>query len=90
MNLGGSIALLSFYDDLNTPFPQLFVKEVDAAGVPRMGSAGSLRRARPRRRAAPSIWRRWPATSFPIERYEAAYRTAFDDPSVLKVVLQWA
>ena len=26
----------------------------------------------------------------PVEAYESAYRTAFDDPSVLKVILQWA
>ena len=26
----------------------------------------------------------------PIERYASAYDTAFNDPSILKVVLQWA
>jgi 3-hydroxyethyl bacteriochlorophyllide a dehydrogenase len=29
-------------------------------------------------------------SAFPIANYEAAYKTAFDDPSTLKVILQWA
>ena len=86
---GGGILLLSYYDTLTTPFVDLFVKEATLL-VSREWAPPDLPAARDA--VASGAVDLGPLASHvvPIERYEHAYQTAFNDPSVLKVVLQWA
>ena len=86
---GGKIVLLSYYDELTHAVRRPFVKEATLWSAASGRSPTCWRRATrsPRRRRAR---RRSPAHVVPIERYESAYQTAFNDPSILKVVLQWA
>jgi 3-hydroxyethyl bacteriochlorophyllide a dehydrogenase len=89
MQLGGKIVLLSYYDEIATPFVDLFVKEATLL-VSREWAFDDLLAARD---AVASGAVRLDALAghvVPIERYAAAYQTAFNDPSILKVVLQWA
>jgi 3-hydroxyethyl bacteriochlorophyllide a dehydrogenase len=87
--VGGSVALLSYYDTLTTPFVNLFTREVTLF-VAREWKHPDLLAARDMiadgRVDVADLARR----AFPIASYEAAYKTAFDDPSTLKVILQWA
>jgi len=86
---GGKIVLLSYYDTLTTPFSDLFLKE--ATLLPsREWAPADLLAARDIVASEAVDLRALAAHVVPIDRYESAYRTAFDDPSILKVVLQWA
>ena len=81
--------LLSYYDTLTTPFSDLFLKE--ATLLPsREWAPADLLAARDIVASEAVDLRALAAHVVPIDRYESAYRTAFDDPSILKVVLQWA
>jgi 3-hydroxyethyl bacteriochlorophyllide a dehydrogenase len=85
---GGKIVLLSYYDTLTTPFSDIFVKE--AALLPsREWGPADLPAARDIIASGGVDLTSLAQHVVPIERYESAYRTAFDDPSILKVVLQW-
>ena len=86
---GGSIVLLSYYDELRTPFVDLFVKEVSLL-VAREWAHADLLAARDMLSAGTISVGRMADHIVPIADYEAAYRTAFEDPSVPKVILQWA
>lgn len=86
---GGSIVLLSYYDELRTPFVDLFVKEVSLL-VAREWAHPDLLAARDMLAAGTISVGRMADHIVPIADYEAAYRTAFEDPSVPKVILQWA
>ena len=89
MKSGGSIVLLSYYDALATPFTDLFVKEVSLL-VSREWAPEDLPAARDAVASGAVDLGPLATHIVPIERYEAAYQTAFNDPSILKVVLQWA
>jgi 3-hydroxyethyl bacteriochlorophyllide a dehydrogenase len=89
LKLGGSIALLSYYDVLSTPFVDLFTKEVTLL-VAREWTHPDLLAARDMIADGRVNVADLAQSAFPIARYEAAYRTAFEDPSTLKVILQWA
>jgi 3-hydroxyethyl bacteriochlorophyllide a dehydrogenase len=86
---GGSIVLLSYYDELTTPYVDLFVKEVSLLVAREWAHVDLLgaRDAFANRTVDPS-----PLAGYvvPIDDYQLAYRTAFDDPTVLKVILAWA
>lgn len=86
---GGSIVLLSYYDTLTVPFVDLFVKEATLL-VSREWAPPDLPAARDA--VASGAVDLGPLAGYvvPIERYQHAYETAFNDPSILKVVLQWA
>lgn len=86
---GGTIVLLSYYDRLETPFVDLFRKEVTLA-VAKEWSHPDLLGARDLIASGAVTVADLARDAFPIERYETAYRAAFDDPSTLKVILQWA
>ncbi len=86
---GGSIVLLSYYDELTTPFTDLFVKEATLL-VSREWAPGDLAAARDAAASGAVDLEPLARNVLPIERYEEAYRRAFGDPSILKVVLQWA
>ena len=89
MQPGGSIVLLSYYDALETPFMDLFVKEATLL-VSREWAFPDLLAARDLVAAGAVDLAALASHVVPIERYASAYETAFNDPSILKVVLQWA
>jgi 3-hydroxyethyl bacteriochlorophyllide a dehydrogenase len=86
---GGTIVLLSYYDVLSTAFPDLFVKEATLL-VSREWAPADLLAARDLAASGAVDLAPLAGHVVPIERYEDAYRTAFGDPAILKVVLQWA
>jgi 3-hydroxyethyl bacteriochlorophyllide a dehydrogenase len=86
---GGTIVLLSYYDELRTPYVDLFVKEVSLL-VAREWAHPDLLAARDALASGAIPVGTLGDYVVPVERYESAYRTAFEDPSVLKVILQWA
>jgi 3-hydroxyethyl bacteriochlorophyllide a dehydrogenase len=89
LKLGGSIALLSYYDTLTTPFVDLFTKEATLL-VAREWTHPDLLAARDMIAEGRVSVADLAQSAYPIEHYEAAYKTAFEDPSTLKVILQWA
>jgi 3-hydroxyethyl bacteriochlorophyllide a dehydrogenase len=89
LRMGGSIALLSYYDELTTHYAELFVKEVSLL-VAREWTHPDLLAARDLIAGGSVDVASLAKTVIPILDYEQAYRTAFNDPSVLKVILQWA
>jgi 3-hydroxyethyl bacteriochlorophyllide a dehydrogenase len=86
---GGSIALLSYYDELRTPYVDLFVKEITLM-VAREWAHDDLLAARDALASGAIGVGTLADHVVPIAAYERAYRTAFEDPSVPKVILQWA
>jgi 3-hydroxyethyl bacteriochlorophyllide a dehydrogenase len=89
LRLGGSIALLSYYDTLWTPFVDLFTKEATLL-VAREWTHPDLLDARDLIADGRVDVADLAQSPYPIASYEAAYKTAFEDPSTLKVILQWA
>jgi 3-hydroxyethyl bacteriochlorophyllide a dehydrogenase len=86
---GGSIVLLSYYDKLETPFVDLFVKEATLL-VSREWAPPDLPAARDAVASGAVDLAPLARHVVPIANFETAYETAFNDPSILKVVLQWA
>ena len=86
---GGTIVLLSYYDELKTPFVDLFVNEVSLL-VAREWAHGDLLAARDAIASGAISLGGMADHVVPISSYVAAYKTAFEDPSVPKVILQWA
>ena len=86
---GGKIVLLSYYDELVTPFVDLFVKEATLL-LSREWAFEDLVAARDAVANRIVSLDALASHVVPIERYASAYDTAFNDPSILKVVLQWA
>jgi bacteriochlorophyllide a dehydrogenase len=89
MQSGGKIVLLSYYDEVATPFVDLFVKEATLL-VSREWAFDDLLAARDAVASGTVELGALAGHVVPIERYASAYDTAFNDPSILKVVLQWA
>ncbi|GAC1541028.1 MAG: zinc-binding dehydrogenase [Vulcanimicrobiaceae bacterium] len=86
---GGTIVLLSYYDELRTPFVDLFVNEASLL-VAREWTHADLVAARDAFASGAIAVGRMADHVVPIAEYARAYRTAFEDPSVPKVILQWA
>ena len=86
---GGTIALLSYYDELRTPYVDLFVKEISLV-VAREWTHGDLLAARDALASGRIAVGRMAEHVVPVSAYERAYLTAFEDPTVPKVILQWA
>ncbi len=86
---GGTIVLLSYYDELRAPFVDLFVKEVSLL-VAREWAHPDLLAARDAIANGSISVGTMADYVVPVAEYERAYRTAFEDPSVSKVLLQWA
>jgi 3-hydroxyethyl bacteriochlorophyllide a dehydrogenase len=89
MQLGGKIVLLSYYDEIALPFVDLFVKEATLL-VSREWAFDDLLAARDALAGGTVDVSALAGHVIPIESYASAYDTAFNDPSILKVVLQWA
>ena len=86
---GGTIALLSYYDELQVPYVDLFVKEVSLL-VAREWAHDDLLAARDALASGSIGIGTMAEYVVPVAEYERAYRTAFEDPSIPKVILQWA
>ncbi|GAC1308721.1 MAG: zinc-binding dehydrogenase [Vulcanimicrobiaceae bacterium] len=86
---GGTIVILSYYDDLHAPFVDLFVNEVSLL-VAREWAHVDLVAARDAFASGAIGVGRMADHVVPVADYAAAYATAFEDPSVPKVILQWA
>jgi 3-hydroxyethyl bacteriochlorophyllide a dehydrogenase len=86
---GGFILLLSQYEQLATPFAELFFKEATLA-VSREWTASDLLAARDAIASGIVEVASLAYAVMPIRHYAAAYETAFNDPSSLKVVLDWS
>jgi 3-hydroxyethyl bacteriochlorophyllide a dehydrogenase len=86
---GGTIVLLSYYDELRTPYVDLFVKEISLL-VAREWAHDDLLAARDALASGSIDVGNLADHVVPVAEYERAYRTAFEDPSVPKVILQWA
>jgi 3-hydroxyethyl bacteriochlorophyllide a dehydrogenase len=89
LSAGGSIVLLSYYDVLTTPFVDVFIKEATLL-VAREWTHPDLLAARDFIADGCVDVADLAQHAFPISSYQAAYKTAFEDPSTLKVILQWA
>lgn len=89
MQAGGKIVLLSYYDEIATPFVDLFVKEATLL-VSREWAFDDLLAARDAIAGGAVDVAALAGHVIPIERFASAYQTAFNDSSILKVVLQWA
>lgn len=88
LQAGGKIVLLSYYDTLTTPYADLFLKESSLI-VSREWASGDLIAARDAVDSGAVDLGPLANLVVPIDRYEYAYDCAFNDPSVMKVVLQW-
>jgi 3-hydroxyethyl bacteriochlorophyllide a dehydrogenase len=86
---GGTIVLLSYYDDLHTAYVDLFVKEVSLL-VAREWAHDDLLAARDALAAGTIDVGALGDHVVPVAEYARAYDTAFNDPSIPKVILQWA
>ena len=86
---GGTIVLLSYYDTLETPFMDIFVKEATLVTAKEWSHADLLG-ARDLIANGDVSVADLAETLYPVERYQAAYDAAFGDPSTVKVILQWA
>ena len=86
---GGDLLLLSYYDELRTPYVDLFVKEVKLL-VAREWAHDDLLAARDALANGAIGVGKLADHVVPVSDYEAAYHTAFHDPSISKVILQWA
>ncbi len=86
---GGAIVALSYYDELRAPYVDLFVKEISLF-VAREWAHDDLLAARDALASGRVGVGALADHVVPIAEYERAYRTAFHDPSVPKVILQWA
>ncbi len=86
---GGAIVLLSYYDELRTPYVDLFVKEASLL-VAREWAHEDLLAARDAFASGSIEVGSMADYVVPVAEYERAYRTAFEDSSVPKVILQWA
>ena len=86
---GGTIVLLSYYDVLETPFMDIFIKEATLVTAKEWTHADLLG-ARDMIANGDVSVADLAETLYPVERYQAAYDAAFGDPSTVKVILQWA
>jgi len=86
---GGDVLLLSYYDELRTPYVDLFVKEVNLL-VAREWAHDDLLAARDLLASGAVGVGALADHVVPANDYKAAYHTAFHDPSIAKVILQWA
>jgi len=86
---GGTIALLSYYDELRVPYVDLFVKEADIV-VAREWAHDDLLAARDALATSAVGIGDLADMVVPANDFERAYRTAFKDASVAKVILSWA
>jgi bacteriochlorophyllide a dehydrogenase len=87
----GRVLLLGYYDHINIPYAPVFMREAQIliAREWQFGPDGDLPRARDMIAANELDVRGLLTHRVPLDRIQAAYRLAFEDPSCLKLVVEW-
>jgi 3-hydroxyethyl bacteriochlorophyllide a dehydrogenase len=87
----GRIVLLGYYDTVSLPYAPLFMREAQliVAREWRHGPEGDLPRSRDIIDKQEIDLNGLLTHRVPLERIQAAYRLAFEEPECLKVVLEW-
>lgn len=87
----GRVLLLGYYDTINVPYAPLFMREAQLliAREWQFGADGDLPRARDMLASGELDVRGLLTHRVPLDRIQAAYRLAFEDPACLKVVVEW-
>jgi len=87
----GRVLLLGYYDNINIPYAPVFMREAQIliAREWKFGPDGDLPRARDLIASGELDVRGLLTHRVPLERIQAAYRLAFEDPSCLKLVVEW-
>jgi 3-hydroxyethyl bacteriochlorophyllide a dehydrogenase len=87
----GRVVLLGYYDTINVPYAPLFMREAQLliAREWQFGADGDLPRVRDLIASGDLDVRGLLTHRVPLDRIQAAYRLAFEDPACLKVVVEW-
>lgn len=87
----GRVLLLGYYDHVNIPYAPVFMREAQIliAREWQFGPDGDLPRVRDMIAAGELDVRGLLTHRVPLDRIQAAYRLAFEDPSCLKLVVEW-
>lgn len=87
----GRVLLLGYYDHINIPYAPVFMREAQilVAREWKFGPDGDLPRARDLIASGELDVSGLLTHRVPLERIQAAYRLAFEDPSCLKLVIEW-
>jgi 3-hydroxyethyl bacteriochlorophyllide a dehydrogenase len=87
----GRVLLLGYYETINVPYAPLFMREAQLliAREWQFGADGDLPRVRDMLAAGELDVRGLLTHRVPLDRIQAAYRLAFEDPACLKVVVEW-
>jgi 3-hydroxyethyl bacteriochlorophyllide a dehydrogenase len=87
----GRVLLLGYYDHINIPYAPLFMREAQilVAKEWQFGADGDLPRARDMLASGELDVSGLLTHRVPLDRIQAAYRLAFEDPSCLKLVVEW-
>lgn len=87
----GRVVLLGYYDTMNIPYAPIFMREAQifVAREWQFGPEGDLPRVRDMLASGALDVRGLLTHRVPIRNIQAAYRLAFEDPSCLKLVLEW-
>jgi 3-hydroxyethyl bacteriochlorophyllide a dehydrogenase len=87
----GRVVLLGYYETINVPYAPLFMREAQLliAREWQFGADGDLPRVRDLIASGELDVRGLLTHRVPLDRIQAAYRLAFEDPACLKVVVEW-
>lgn len=87
----GRVLLLGYYDHINVPYAPVFMREatVLVAREWQFGPDGDLPRVRDLIASGELDVTGLLTHRVPLDRIQAAYRLAFEDPSCLKLVVEW-
>ncbi|GAB4423454.1 MAG: zinc-binding dehydrogenase [Chloroflexi bacterium OHK40] len=87
----GRVLLLGYYDHVNIPYAPIFMREAQVlvAREWQFGPDGDLPRVRDMIASGELDVCGLLTHRVPLERIQAAYRLAFEDPSCLKLIIEW-
>jgi len=87
----GRVLLLGYYDHINIPYAPVFMREAQVliAREWQFGADGDLPRVRDMIASGELDVRGLLTHRVPLDRIQAAYRLALEDPSCLKLVVEW-
>ncbi|NTW97452.1 MAG: chlorophyll synthesis pathway protein BchC, partial [Oscillochloris sp.] len=87
----GRVLLLGYYDTMHLPYAPLFMREAQLliAREWQFGPDGDLPRVRDMLASGDLDVSGLLTHRVPLDRIQAAYRLAFEDPACLKVVVEW-
>lgn len=87
----GRVLLLGYYDHINIPYAPVFMREAQVliAREWRFGPDGELPQVRNMIASGELDVQGLLTHRVPLDRIQAAYRLAFEDPSCLKLIVEW-